>query len=80
MAKDHPQPQQARPQPQKGHSEPERDHPLRKADSLDELRSGQLVAQTKNIFNKEDPHAIRILPTTYNKVYSSARPEVGDQT
>ena len=56
---------------------PERDHPLEKGDSLDELRHGNLVAQTKGMFSRQDSHPERYLPQNQNnKAYAVRKPEV----
>lgn len=55
---------------------PERDHPLNKGDSLDELRHGNLVAQTKGKFSGPETNPDRYLPTSQNKAYSTRKPEV----
>lgn len=55
---------------------PEREHMMNKGDSLDELRHGNLVAQNKDMFSRQDSDPERYMPGGYNKAYAVRKPEV----
>lgn len=49
---------------------------MNKGDSLDELRHGNLVAQNKDMFSRQDSDPERYMPGGYNKAYAVRKPEV----
>ncbi|XP_067932190.1 microtubule-associated protein futsch-like isoform X3 [Watersipora subatra] len=61
-------------EPQRKSRAPERDRPWKKADSLEDLRSGSLVAQCKGKFDTGHSHPYQFLPGE-NKAFSNRRNE-----